>query len=220
MFRKVLVIFLGPFRKLADGDLTGNFDAKGLGWHFGLFLRLLGDIHRNLGAIVTQVRHSSDAVAQSAREVTDGSTDLSRRTERQAATLEETAAGMEELATTVTQNAENCKVASELAQRAEAVARDGAQEVDAVAIESRSRSRAARQRVHGLEELRFGAGLQLGDLVAQHGHRRALRRLPQRLSELVARLQLLGDQLAAFRARMHELFGGGHRGSLEFAGRW
>ena len=123
---------LGPFRRLAAGDLTATVSAAGMGGHFGLFLRLLGDIHRNLGEIVTQVRHSSDAVSNSAREITDGSGDLSRRTEQQAATLEETAAGMEQLAATVQQNADNCKVASELAQRAEAVARDGAREVHAV----------------------------------------------------------------------------------------
>src|SRR5689334_16068863 len=35
---------LGPFRKLADGDLTGRVDATGLGGHFGLFLGLLGEI--------------------------------------------------------------------------------------------------------------------------------------------------------------------------------
>ena len=123
---------LGPFRRLADGDLTGKVDAAGLGGHFGLFLGLLGDINRNLGEIVRRVRQSSDAVTHSAREVTEGSADLSRRTEQQAATLEETASGMEELAATVQQNAENCKVASQLAQRAEAVACDGAKEVHAV----------------------------------------------------------------------------------------
>jgi methyl-accepting chemotaxis protein len=123
---------LGPFRKLADGDLTGDVDATGLGGHFGLFLRLLGDIHRNVGEIVSQVRHSSHAVAHSAREVTEGSADLSHRTEQQAATLEETASGMDQLAATVRQNADNCKVASELAQRAESVACEGAREVHAV----------------------------------------------------------------------------------------
>ncbi|MFC5499069.1 methyl-accepting chemotaxis protein [Caenimonas terrae] len=123
---------LGPFRRLAAGDLTARIDSAGLGGHFGMFLGLLGDIHRNLGEIVAQVRQSSDAVARSAREITDGSTDLSRRTEQQASTLEQTASGMEELSATVRQNAENCKVASGLAQRAEAVARDGAREVHAV----------------------------------------------------------------------------------------
>ncbi|MCE3273111.1 MAG: hypothetical protein K0S57_3508 [Ramlibacter sp.] len=137
---------LGPFRRLADGDLTGKVDATGLGGHFGLFLRLLGEINRNLGQIVTQVRHSSDAVAHSAQEVTEGSTDLSRRTEQQAATLEETASGMEELAATVKQNAENCRVASELAQRAESVARDGAQEVHAV-VQGMGRIRQGSQRM-------------------------------------------------------------------------
>jgi methyl-accepting chemotaxis protein len=85
-------------------------------------------------------------VTHSAREVTDGSMDLSRRTEQQAATLEETAAGMEELAATVKQNAENCKVASELAQRAETVARGGAKEVHAV-VQGMSRIQQGSQRM-------------------------------------------------------------------------
>ena len=123
---------LGPFHRLAEGDLTGKVDSAGLGGHFGLFLRLLGDINRNLGEIVAQVRRSSNSVARSAKEVTEGTTDLSRRTEQQASTLEETASGMEELSETVRQNAENCKMASQLAQRAETVARNGAQEVHAV----------------------------------------------------------------------------------------
>ena len=47
-------------------------------------------------------------------------------------TLEETASGMEELSGTVTQNADNCKLASSLAQNAERVAREGAQAVHGV----------------------------------------------------------------------------------------
>src|SRR5687768_14204238 len=50
---------LGPFRRLSEGDLTGKVDTAGMGGHFGLFLRLLGDINRNLGEIVSQVRQSS-----------------------------------------------------------------------------------------------------------------------------------------------------------------
>src|SRR3954470_6964253 len=137
---------LGPFRRLAEGDLTGQVDTAGLGGHFGLFLRLLGDINRNLGEIVAQVRSSSEAVAASAKEVTDGSTDLSRRTEQQASTLEQTASGMEQLSTTVRQNADNCKLASELSQRAEAVARNGAAEVHAV-VEGMGRIQQSSQRM-------------------------------------------------------------------------
>ncbi len=61
-----------------------------------------------------------------------GNSNLSQRTEQQASTLEETASGMEELAGTVEKNAENCKLASNLAQNAETVARNGAKAVHGV----------------------------------------------------------------------------------------
>jgi methyl-accepting chemotaxis protein len=120
---------LGPFERLVEGDLTGKVDTTGLGGHFGLFLRLLGDINRSLGTIVAQVRSSSHTVALSAKEIAEGNANLSRRTEQQASTLEETAAGMEQLSSTVKHNAENCKLASEQAQSASGIARDGAQKV-------------------------------------------------------------------------------------------
>jgi methyl-accepting chemotaxis protein len=123
---------LGPFQRLAQGDLTGKVDATGLGGHFGLFLRLLGEINRSLGDIVAQVRSSSHEVAHAAKEIAAGNANLSQRTEEQASTLEETASGMEQLATTVKHNAESCKLASEQARIADTVARDGAQRVHGV----------------------------------------------------------------------------------------
>jgi methyl-accepting chemotaxis protein len=123
---------LGPFQRLADGDLTASMDAKGLGGHFGLFLRLLGEINRSLGAIVAQVRTSAESVVLSAKEIAEGNSHLSRRTEQQAATLEQTTAGMERLSGTVRHNADNCRLASEQARSADTVARDGAQKVHGV----------------------------------------------------------------------------------------
>ena len=123
---------LGPFERLAQGDLTAKFDSAGLGGHFGLFLRLLGDIHRSLGEIVAQVRSSSNSVVLSAREIAEGNANLQQRTEQQASTLEETASGMEELSSTVKHNADNCRLASEQSRSADKVARDGAQKVHGV----------------------------------------------------------------------------------------
>ncbi len=123
---------LGPFQRLAAGDLTAKVDATGLGGHFGLFLRLLGDIHRSLGDIVAQVRSSSHGVADAAKEIAAGNSNLSQRTEQQASTLEETASGMEQLASTVNHNAENCRLASEQAQTADRVAQEGARKVHGV----------------------------------------------------------------------------------------
>jgi methyl-accepting chemotaxis protein len=56
--------------------------------------------------------------------------DLSRRTEAQASSLEETASSMEEMTATVQQNADNARKASQLAVSAREQAQDGGQVVD------------------------------------------------------------------------------------------
>jgi methyl-accepting chemotaxis protein len=103
--------------------------AKG---QFGYMLITLQNTHAGLRNIVTQARQSAHAIAAGASEIASGTSNLSQRTEQQASTLEETASGMEELSGTVTQNADNCKLASGLAQNAERVARQGAQAVHGV----------------------------------------------------------------------------------------
>jgi methyl-accepting chemotaxis protein len=67
-----------------------------------------------------------------AQEIAAGNVNLSQRTEEQASTLEETASGMEELSTTVKQNAENCKLAKSLAGQANDVAVKGGEMVHKV----------------------------------------------------------------------------------------
>jgi methyl-accepting chemotaxis protein len=118
-------------RRVSEGDLTAGADSR-LGGQFGLMMAALKGLTRNLGQIVAQVRASSNEVALSANEIAAGNANLSQRTEQQATTLEETASGMEELAGTVNQNADNCKLASGLAQNAETVARQGAGAVHGV----------------------------------------------------------------------------------------
>jgi methyl-accepting chemotaxis protein len=61
-----------------------------------------------------------------------GNTDLSSRTEQQAAALQETAASMEQLASTVRQNTDNAEQADKLAKGASEVAVRGGQAVSAV----------------------------------------------------------------------------------------
>ncbi|MBV8029921.1 MAG: methyl-accepting chemotaxis protein [Betaproteobacteria bacterium] len=123
--------FVALIKRVADGDLAASGDAK-MGGYFGIVTRALAEVNRNLGQIVAQVRASADAVALSATEIASGNSNLSQRTEQQASTLEETASGMEELAGTVKQNADNCKLASGLAQSAEKVAKEGAEAVHGV----------------------------------------------------------------------------------------
>jgi methyl-accepting chemotaxis protein len=68
---------------------------------------------------------SAQWVAQAADRLVSASRDLSERTSAQASNLEETAASMEELATTVKLNTQNASKAHELAADASRIAREG-----------------------------------------------------------------------------------------------
>jgi methyl-accepting chemotaxis protein len=82
--------------------------------------------------VVSEVRRSAESVGVASRQIAAGNTDLSQRTEEQAASLEQTAASMEELTATVRQNADNAKQASTLAVTASEVARHGGDVVGSV----------------------------------------------------------------------------------------
>jgi methyl-accepting chemotaxis protein len=83
-----------------------------------------------LAETVTQVRMGSEGVATASTQIADGNLDLSGRTEQQASALQQTAATMEELGTTVRNNAEHSTQASLLADHASAVATRGGAVVD------------------------------------------------------------------------------------------
>jgi methyl-accepting chemotaxis protein len=78
-----------------------------------------------MSAMITDIGESAHVLTTAAREIATGNTDLSQRTEEQAASLEETAASMEELTNTVRQNAENAQQANKLASSASDVAVKG-----------------------------------------------------------------------------------------------
>ena len=79
----------------------------------------------SLAHMVGQVRESTISIGHSADNIAFEALDLSGRTERQAASLEETASSMEELTQTVAQNADNAQQANLLAEEATRVARQG-----------------------------------------------------------------------------------------------
>ncbi|WP_269791783.1 methyl-accepting chemotaxis protein [Stenotrophomonas sp. Iso1] len=121
----------GLLRALADGDLTvtmrGDFQ--------GVFARMRDDANSTiaqLASIVSRIQQSADSINLAAGEIATGNSDLSRRTEMQAANLEETAASMEELTSTVRQNADSARQANQLAIGAASVASRGGTVVDEV----------------------------------------------------------------------------------------
>jgi len=116
---------------LAEGDLTHRIDGQAQ----GVFARLREDTHRTvarLTEIIVGIQSAAEAIRRAAVEIAAGNTDLSDRTEQQAASLEETASAMEELTSAVKQNADNAQQANDLAQRTGEVARSGGEVMDEV----------------------------------------------------------------------------------------
>uniref|UniRef100_UPI003F7FB26C Cache 3/Cache 2 fusion domain-containing protein n=1 Tax=Xanthomonas sp. 0924 TaxID=2835534 RepID=UPI003F7FB26C len=109
---------------LSQGDLTARMDGD----LQGVFATIRDDANATadqLAGIVRRIKDSSLAINSAATEIATGNGDLSRRTEQQAAALEETAASMEELTATVKQNADNADQANRLVLDAAGVAAQG-----------------------------------------------------------------------------------------------
>jgi methyl-accepting chemotaxis protein len=96
---------------LAKADLS----LRVIGNYKGAFGKLKADtngVAEQLGEIVTQLRQTSGALRTATGEILAGANDLSERTTRQAATIEETSATMEQLRNIVAENAGHAQDAS------------------------------------------------------------------------------------------------------------
>ncbi|MBA2778880.1 methyl-accepting chemotaxis protein [Billgrantia kenyensis] len=116
---------------IAKADLTARI-PEGSRNEIGKLFNAMRNMQQSLTRIVGQVRDSSGSIHIGTREIASGNTDLSTRTEQQAASLQETAASMEELTATVRQNADNARQASGLALEASTTAERGGEVVDRV----------------------------------------------------------------------------------------
>lgn len=129
--QSALADFARVLESVADGDLTEKIAAD----YEGVFAQLKDDTNstvERLRDVVCQIKESTDAIHIAAGEISEGNTDLSRRTEEQASSLQETASSMEQLNATVRQNADSAREARELAERSNAVAESGGKKMDEV----------------------------------------------------------------------------------------
>lgn len=109
---------------LADTDLT----KRVTGSYQGAFDKLKFDANAvadKLTEIVTRLKDTSRSLKTATAEILTGANDLSERTTRQAATIEETSAAMEQLANTVIENAKRANHASDQAKSASLIAEEG-----------------------------------------------------------------------------------------------
>jgi len=109
---------------LAVADLSQRVH----GFYQGAFDRLKGDtnaVAEKLGEIVGRLQQTSRSLKAATSEILSGSNDLSERTTRQAATIEETSAAMDQLAARVTENSEKADAADHKIRLASDLATEG-----------------------------------------------------------------------------------------------
>jgi methyl-accepting chemotaxis protein len=109
---------------LARKDLTTRMSGE----HRGAFARLQDDVNavtELLHAFVGGLKQTSNSLRTATREILAGANDLSERTTKQAATIEETSATMETLSATVVDNAKRAESASQMAQTVSDTATEG-----------------------------------------------------------------------------------------------
>jgi methyl-accepting chemotaxis protein len=116
---------------LGNGDLSQRISKQ----YPGLFGQAADGINVTrdyLSTMISDIVNSVATMHTSATEIAGSNMDLSQRAEQQAASLQETASSMEELASTVKQNADNARLANQLAMDTSSIALKGGGVVDEV----------------------------------------------------------------------------------------
>ncbi|MEB0134020.1 methyl-accepting chemotaxis protein [Actimicrobium sp. CCC2.4] len=98
---------------IAAGDLSAVIAAGGPD-EAGQLINSLRTMQSRLIDTVNRIKQGTDTITLASREIASGNADLSARTESQASSLEQTAASMETLTSTVRQNADNARQANQL----------------------------------------------------------------------------------------------------------
>ncbi|MFZ6693433.1 methyl-accepting chemotaxis protein [Undibacterium sp. SXout20W] len=117
--------------KMASGDLTTTVTVTRVD-EIGQLMHAINGIGQGLRVLINEVHQSATLISYSSQELADGNADLSARTESQASSLQQTAASMDELTSTVKQNSAGAKHASELVVAASEVASRGGKVVNDV----------------------------------------------------------------------------------------
>jgi len=119
----------------------------------------LKSMFERMDAAVATVRQSAGNMEVACAEIASGNQDLSARTESQASALQQTSSAMEELDSTVKQNADNASQANQLAQSASTVATQGGAVVSEVVDTMRGINESARK-IHDIISVIDGIAFQ------------------------------------------------------------
>lgn len=114
--------------RMSQGDLS-PVELPRSADELGRLAQAVDAMRASLGGLVAQVRDRSAALDQAVHEVSQGSQDLTTRTERQAATLQQTAAGVSELAGALQSSTQQVERAERVAGQARELALQGGEVV-------------------------------------------------------------------------------------------
>ena len=131
-----LVVAIGRSvtRSLADADRTllaiasGDLSRDVAAVHddeIGRLLQRVQQMQHALRGVVGQVRSGIESVSVASQQIAQGNLDLSQRTERQAGSLQQTAASMQQMTTIIRQSADSARQADQLAAMATQAAGEG-----------------------------------------------------------------------------------------------
>jgi methyl-accepting chemotaxis protein len=146
---------------MAEGRLDNDVDASAKD-EFGVMLRALKSMEAKFSQVVMSVRNNAESVNVAADEIVLGTDDLSRRTQEQASSIEQTAASMDEITSTVRQNADNASEADKLVHDVNQQANAGG-EIAGQAIKAMEGINASSRKIAGIvgliDEIAFQTNL-------------------------------------------------------------
>ncbi|WP_428422730.1 methyl-accepting chemotaxis protein [Methylibium sp.] len=143
--------------RVSSGDLTRRPLDLERGDEFGQLFTALHRMTTNLDGIVSSVRQGTESIASAASEIATGNSDLSTRTELQAATLQRVSSSMQGVAEAVAHNAEMARDAGRVVSTTVDVTKGG----EAVMAQLITRMKAIRA-----SSIRVGETVALIDAIA------------------------------------------------------
>jgi methyl-accepting chemotaxis protein len=110
--------------KLARGDLTENYQARGAD-EIAVLINSFNDSRAQLHELVARIREASSIIQTAGEQIADANSDLAERESQQSATIGETSERVQQISTTVAENLSGAMSASSLARDARTIAERG-----------------------------------------------------------------------------------------------
>ncbi len=121
VFNNVIIDVSSVLGFLSQGDLTKKMSHEYEG-SFGELKKYMDHTVESLEKFLKDIKTATATISHAVKEIVLGNNDLAKRTDQQAAALEETSTSMEQITNTVKQNTENAKGIDELAKSASMIA--------------------------------------------------------------------------------------------------